>query len=181
MKLAIIVFAFFVSLIVHSPAGAWNIPTADLPADRTRLGAGLLYASLEHAWGDDWITSASVGIPGYSAGAIVNVTRTLTRSNALSLGLTAEAGLMIVPNGALSLNFSAAPIRYIQPALVMAWRPIGPMVVRGSLGPGVAVGMPSAPDVSIVPMAALQLGFALSPAIELELGYPHLLGVAGTW
>ncbi|MNT79875.1 hypothetical protein D3C72_2192630 [compost metagenome] len=88
---------------------------------------------------------------------------------------------MIVPNGALSLNFSAAPIRYIQPALAVAWRPIGPMIVRGALGPGVAVGMPGASSVTIVPMAALQLGFVLSPAIELELGFPHLLGVAGTW
>jgi hypothetical protein len=181
MKLAIIVFAFVMSLLVNSPASAWNIPTADLPADHTRLGAGLLYASLEHAWGDDWITSASVGIPGYSAGAMFNVTRTFIRTNALSLGLTAEAGLMIVPNGALSFNFSAAPIRYVQPALVTAWRPIAPMIVRGSLGPGVATGMPDGSAVAIVPMAALQLGFVLSPAIELELGFPHLLGVAGTW
>lgn len=181
MKLAVIALAFLLSLVVHAPAQAWNIPTADLPANHTRLSAGLIYASLEHAWGADWIGSASVGIPGYSAGAMVNLTRTLVRTNTLSLGLTAEAGLMVVPNGALSLNFSAMPIRYIQPGVAVAWHPIAPMVVRGALGAAAAAGMPDAPPVTVVPMAALQLGFVLSPALEIELGFPHLLGLAGTW
>jgi hypothetical protein len=188
LRVALTTLCSSLAVSVAAPACAVTLPPLELEAGQTRVGVGLPYVAIDHAFSDRFMASLLV-VPLYPMlyGATASAVWSFWRAPTWQAAVSADFGaysLTIAPDnqsssGFLGSNFIAgtSSTAWAGPSLSAAWQPMPRVSLRGSLG--LLFGIQGSLTPLVLPGA--EIGYRPWTDWEVGLGFPTGIVIRHSW